>query len=437
MMPKINPAVQSINRYSLVTVVILISIIFITIFLKLMPASLPTPDFVANYAPAARNLLAGHGLTLDDGRPAIHYPPGYSLLLAGIFQLSDSLGVNYKILMYIFNVLVSSIVAIIIYSLASEIWGPLPALLVFFFWITYPFNLWLNGLSSTEIPFMAFFWGSIYIVISHCLRDTLSGPSCFLAGILMGAAMLIRPIAIGMSFIILAIIWLFSGKKKLSLKIFLITMVFAGNLFMIAPWEGWMYHKTNKIIPLCSCGTNALRDGLTFAVRRKDYRQGVWVPADVRTLQTDISGQYKKLQTLGNVATLLAEELRRHPGAVLKLFLIKAVRSWYGTDSHRFETPVLLIQGLYLALILWGTGVVWKMGRITKKLVLGIWLIVFYFWGMNIISTTLLRYMVPIMGLLFLFLPPVFIQSLKNINYQYHPLQGSTINCRKTNFKNL
>ncbi len=229
----------------------------------------------------------------------------------------------------------------------------------------------------------------------------------------MGTAMLIRPIAIGMSFIILAIIWLFADKIKLSLKIFFIAMVFAGNLLMVAPWEGWMYQKTGKIIPLCASGVNAIRDGLTFAVKMKGYRQEVWVPADVRTLQEDISGQYKKLKTLGDIVSVLAKELRSQPIAMVKLFLIKMARSWFGTDSHKLETPILLIQALYFALILWGTAVVWKMGPIAKKLVLGVWLIVFYFWGMCTISLTVLRYMVPVIGLLFLFLPPLFFSSLR------------------------
>jgi 4-amino-4-deoxy-L-arabinose transferase-like glycosyltransferase len=425
-MSKINDILQSINRLWLSTGIFLISIIIIVIFLKLLPASVKIvgsdPDFVGNYAPAARNLLAGRGFILDDGTPALHYPPGYSLIIAGIFKLSDYFGVDYKILMHVFNVLVSSLVAVIIFLLAAEIWGPAPGIIVSLIWITYPFNLWFNCLASTEIPFMVFFLGSIYIIISAGLRDTLSGPICFLAGILMGAAMLIRPMAIGMSFIIGVIIWLLTSNIKSHLKLFLIIMVFAGNLLVVAPWEGWMYQRSGKIIPLCASGINAIRDGLTFAVKMKGYRQGVWVPAGVRTLQEDISGQYNKLKTLGDVASVMAEKLRTQPAAVVKLFFIKLSRSWYGTDSQKFEMPILLIQGLYLMLILWGTRVIWKMGRTAKKLVLGVWLIVFYSWGMCIISLTLLRYMVPIMGLLFLFLPPVFKPGLRK--YQL-PIQSA------------
>ena len=224
----------------------------------------------------------------------------------------------------------------------------------------------------------------------------------------MGVAMLIRPIAIGMSFIIGVIIWLFARNKKLCPKLFLIIMVFAGNLLTIAPWEGWMYHRTGKIIPLCASGVNAIRDGLTFAVKMKGYRQGVWVPADVRTLQEDINGQYNKLKTVGDVGSILAEKLQTQPAAVVKLFFIKLSRSWYGTDSQKFETLILLSRAFICCLSYGGLGWYWKMGETAKKLAMGIWLIVFYFWGMSIISLTLLRYMVPVMGLLFLLLPAIW-----------------------------
>ena len=231
----------------------------------------------------------------------------------------------------------------------------------------------------------------------------------------MGAAMLIATIAIGMSFIIGLIIWLFTtNERKLYLRIFLIIAVFAGNLMIIYPWETWMLKRTGKILPLCANAPFSIADGLTFAVNLRDVRRGVNIPPDVRKLQEDINRHHDRLKTVSGIAAVLADNLKTQPSAVFKLFLIKMARSWYSTDSQRFETSILLIQSIYLVFILLGTWMVGKMGRTAKKMVLGIWLIVFYFWGMSIISLSLARYMVPTMGLLFtLFLPPVFQPGLK------------------------
>src|SRR5271165_1410139 len=45
-------------------------------------------DFRNFYAPVARNLLHGAGLTDDAQRPALLYPPGMPVLYAGVFALS-------------------------------------------------------------------------------------------------------------------------------------------------------------------------------------------------------------------------------------------------------------------------------------------------------------------------------------------------------------
>jgi hypothetical protein len=56
-------------------------------------------------------------------------------------------------------------------------------------------------------------------------------------------------------------------------------------------------------------------------------------------------------------------------------------------------------------LIVWSGILVWNQGGLPRQLLTTIWLIALYFWGMNVISTTLLRYQVPVIGLLFTSLP--------------------------------
>jgi hypothetical protein len=104
----------------------------------------------------------------------------------------------------------------------------------------------------------------------------------------------------------------------------------------------------------------------------------------------------------------MARESIVRPVAVVKLFLLKAARSWYGTDSRRLETPLMLLQLAYLALILWVTRVSWQLGGTARKLTVSIWLIAFYFWGMTIVALSISRYMLPAMGLLFTLLPAVY-----------------------------
>src|SRR6266436_6791394 len=51
-------------------------------FWKVLPSSFRLnegSDYVFSYEPAARNLLAGHGFSLEDENPVTVYPPGYPL----------------------------------------------------------------------------------------------------------------------------------------------------------------------------------------------------------------------------------------------------------------------------------------------------------------------------------------------------------------------
>jgi hypothetical protein len=77
----------------------------------------------------------------------------------------------------------------------------------------------------------------------------------------------------------------------------------------------------------------------------------------------------------------LADQLRIQPLAVVKLFVFKAMRGWYATDSGRLETPIMPIQAFYLALVSWGTITGWRVGGLARWFVTGLWIVALYFWG--------------------------------------------------------
>ncbi len=221
----------------------------------------------------------------------------------------------------------------------------------------------------------------------------------------MGVAILIRPIAIGVGIPMIAVLWLTAKTMPARFRLLMASALLVGSFIAVAPWEIWVYAKTGKVVVVSTAGVPALRDGLTFAVNRKGFRQGVNVPEDVASLMQSIQDRYSKLESFRDVFSIMAEQSRKRPLAVAKLYLIKVARSWYGTDSQRFETPVMLIQCLYFVLIGLSSAIAWKRGGIARQLALGIWLVILYFWAMNVLSTTLVRYMVPVIALSFALLP--------------------------------
>ena len=103
----------------------------------------------------------------------------------------------------------------------------------------------------------------------------------------------------------------------------------------------------------------SIRDGLTFAATGGSDRFGGF-SEDVMSLMRDMSNRDDEMESLGGVIAVIKDEFQSRPLAVAKLLVIKAMRSWYGTDSRRYETGTVLIQISYLLLILWSTITGWK-----------------------------------------------------------------------------
>lgn len=357
-------------------------------------------DYFASYEPVARNFLAGRGFARSDQSLSTEYPPGYPLILAGIFGVSNWLGVSEVTSLSAFAVICMALVSMFIFLLARMFWGVAPALISAVVWMTYPFALWLTKQPNSELPFMVVFYGGLCL-FWYALSRRLPARAYFLCGLIFGAAMLIRPIALGVGLVLSAIIWFTARDLSRRVRGLMMAMLLLGSLLAVLPWEAWVYHKTGQVILLGTNGVKSMRDGLTFAVETKGYRQESRTRPDVVQVMDDIRARQDEISTFGDLGSVVSREFRAHPMAVTRLLLMKLGRSWYGTDSRRLEKPILLIQLAYLVLVAWGAWSAWKRGGAYKKFVIAALLITVYFWGMTFLALSILRYMVPVVGLLF------------------------------------
>jgi hypothetical protein len=394
-----------------------ISVVFISsigatiLFWMLLPSTMlinESSDYIDFYEPSARNIIAGHGFTIK-GIPALRFPPGYPLLLAAIFTLSTFFNIPEEAALSAFVLLSMGLTSIFVFLLARSVWGARSALLAPLIWMTYPFALWLTKQPTSEMPFLVVFYGG-FCLFWYALGGggRRSWPLFFLVGLLAGFAMLIRPIAIGICLVMGVILWVVGHEMTARLRLLLLSMILLGNLAAILPWVGWVYSTTGRVVLLSSGSLPAIHDGLTFAVRQsKGYRVTVKAPQDVVALMQDIDAHSSERQSLAGVIMAMLDALRAQPITVAKFLGLKVVRSWYGTDSGRFETQIMLIQAVYLGLVLWGSGYAWRQGGMAKQLTISIWLMVLYFWGMTVLALSILRYMVPAIGLSFVLLPAI------------------------------
>ena len=394
-----------------IVLVISVSLIVTLMFWLILPPQLyenENTDYIAFYEPVSRNILTGAGIEDIHGRVAIIYPPGYPIILAGIFKAAEFLHISEEVSLSVFTLLCMAAAAVFVFSVMQTVWDPTATLICSLIWVTYPLVLWFTKQPNSEIPFLVVFYAAFSLFWYSLVQQSTNWFNYFLSGLLIGIAMLIRPIAIGTGLVLAAILWYAAHWARPRSRLFLVSMVLLGNLLAVCPWEAWVYFKTGRVIPLSSNGAAALIDGFTFGINGREFRQGVHLPEDVRALMYKIQGRSGELTSSGDFVLLMKEELKSNPLAVAKLFIIKLARSWYATDSQRFETLIIFIQIPYLLLILWSSKLAWNEGGIQQTLVISVWLMILYFWAMTTVSSTIVRYMVPAMGLSFFLLPVLF-----------------------------
>jgi|GEM_PF-2510174 len=93
------------------------------------------------------------------------------------------------------------------------------------------------------------------------------------------------------------------------------------------------------------------------------------------------------------------EWLQRDPWALAKLYAVKVVRTWYLSDSGRWDRWILLLHAPWWLLALVGAWRWWRTAPRDPALWL-ILLVVVYLWGISAAVSGLARYMAPVYGLL-------------------------------------
>lgn len=402
------------REFLLVVLMFIATVVVSAAFWAVLPAEYrenQSTDYLNAYEPVARSIAAGNGITLD-GEIATRYPPGFSILLAGVFRLGDALGADDETMLLAFRLACVGLAVVLVYGLARLVWSPRAALIPAVAWMTYPFSLWLSKQPNSEVPFVPVLYAALLLFWLAVLRERSGARTWALflaAGALAGVAMLIRPAALGLSVVMALAALLFAARGVAArARLGYGALIVTGSLLVVLPWEAAVYARTGEIIPLSTGGAATIHDGLTFLAVPKEYRREVAVPEDVAELMWAVHERRDETATTGGVFRVVAEEARAAPAAFAKLMFIKLARSWYGIDSRNLELPTLMIQAGYLLLVIWGAIYCWRQGGALRRMTGGNWLIVAYFWAMTFMVVPLLRYMAPVMGLLMLSLPGVF-----------------------------
>jgi Dolichyl-phosphate-mannose-protein mannosyltransferase len=364
-------------------------------------------DYLYFYEPVARMIVdkSFFNPTVAQTRQTFRYPPGLSFMLAGVFAAAGATHVSEDLAYRLFAILCAAISAILAFKIGCWFWSTRGALCVVLAWSTYPLWLWSLAEPYSETPFVPVLMVSVLLLLDifHGCKSPFVKSAVL--GLTYGVAMLIRPIALLLPLLGACVIIASPAYGRIRRCFALALVMIATACAAIAPWEMWMHAKTGAILPLSQNGPFSMYDGLTFILNGKEFRQPIAMPADVEALMRRIDAAYAESQTFPRIASTLAREAVSAPAAVFKLALIKAGRSWYGTNSHRRESGVLAAQLVYLVSCLAGMALYFKRKRGARAIAMVMVLHLAYFWVMTIAFLSLARYMMPVMALLFVFLP--------------------------------
>jgi hypothetical protein len=374
-------------------------------FLSILPVRWlinQSADYFQFYEPVAHNLLAGKGLVTPEGKPALEFPPGFPLVLAGTFAAARAGGFSEELALRLHIVFCVGVTAMLVYLIAARVFGLQTSVVAAVLWSTYPLQLWLTKQPDSGHLFNVFLLSAVYILLNSD-RGDLAFPFMFLAGMCIGLGSLLRPIGIALSAVFLCGLWIFKPETPQKRRAVLAGLIIFGNLVAIAPWELWAHHVSGQWIPLGTNGPSSLLDGITLSAWRSSQGPTRTVPIGVGNVIGDYVANQRNLTTTAQIAKFTLNEFVRHPLAMAELFAIKGARAWYASDSQRFEKISAMVQVPYILLFLCGLWYARVQGGVTRAFASFTLLFVIYFWVMTVLALSIVRYMLPAMALIVMF----------------------------------
>lgn len=350
------------------------------------------------YIKGAQMLLEGQGLT-DPAFP-VYTPPLYSLSIATAAFLFGGDGITG---IKIFQIVLDSVTAIVLYLIAKEIFDAPVALLSATIWALYPFAIYSTLYVGTEVFFTFFIalwvWFTMWAIKCDRWDYYCAG------GVFLGLATLTRGTTQFMPLILFGLLFTFRKQSFGWLRMYILTV--ACFTMVILPWGIRNYLVLKEFIPV---GANSsvilygasepmltIGDGRAKEVARlyeEAKTRGVVPPPEDRA-------PAERDRFLAKVAVDHYKARLRNDPLELSAFMVKKFfRLWYSTESGSNHSATLAINlSIY---ILAGVGIVlsWRRRNWAALILL---VLVGYFVVIHWMTLPLFRYLIPVMPYLVAF----------------------------------
>ena len=382
--------------------IIVTTIITVSLFLTVLPKSIKineSSDYFNRYMPSAEKIYNDFDFNTIE-----YYVPGYSIILSLLIFISKISSIEINLVNHLFQLLCYCLSAILIFKMANIFFFKKFAILCSLIWITYPPNLYLIKQPNSSVVFTALLIFIVYFFVKITYNKNLSIRKCFLLGNLLGLLMLIKPIAIGIGLVFTASLFLSNYHLSIFQKFSYSMLIFLGIEAMILPWQVFVFYQANEPVLLMPNSIMMIKDGFVFNLKTNG-RLGVDLGNDVNEISNLVKENWHKINSISDLKETLMPLAKSSPFSFIKLFFIKFFRSFYATDSHRYETFSFLMQIIYFSLIIKGILKSLDHSKILNKLLIISSMILIYFLANSMVVVPILRYINPSIGFFFLFIP--------------------------------
>jgi 4-amino-4-deoxy-L-arabinose transferase-like glycosyltransferase len=371
-------------------------------------------DLELFYEPVARALVDGDGFQDPHGRPAVRYPPGFPVLLAAPVVASDATGVPLDRLLVVPVAVTMGLSCGVVHRIGRRLVGEPAAVAAAVLWSVWPLNLWLAKQPNSEVPFTLLLLLAVLATVRAAgIGPGAPSPACptdrpvesgtrdaALGGLALAGAALVRPAGLVLVVPLAGWLWWQRRRGDAARPVGALVLVL---VLVLTPWVVWASAATGGFVPVADGGRDTVVDGLEVGIGEKGTEEGrtLAMPDDLRSLLEDLSAQDSRgeLETTGDVVVAVAEEVPDRPLAVAQLVGFKAARSWYATESLRYELPLALVQLGTATLLVVGGVRCWRAGGRRRQ---GLGLVVGVLatsWLLTMAVISLVRYLTPALGL--------------------------------------
>ena len=280
----------------------------------------PTSDADFYYTRAV-SLADDLGYLTNKGQPTAYWPPGWSIALSVAFRAFGS----SVAVVGLFNLACAALSGWLVLDLGRRLFGSeLAARTGLLLLALYPNNAAYVPLALTEVFYTTLLLGACWLLIG---RSGSSGPGWLrlaAAGVVMGAATLVKaqtlivvPLVLGIGVLQAPRFW--QAIPGAALRA---TLVIAVAALVIAPWTLRNHRELGAWVAVSTNG------GITLLTGNNDSANGGFTPADSAILALNARIELSELEYDAEAKRLGFEWIKANPGRFAALMPLKFLRLW-------------------------------------------------------------------------------------------------------------